>query len=69
MLTNSESPHIDLFVNALDHNDECEFCGRSIIARFGGIPTNECDSCRADFDRVMKSSDGLIEFVSDDEVV
>ena len=51
----------------LDQNPECEFCGRSIVARFGGIPSDECESCRADYQRVLEQHGGCIELVGDDE--
>lgn len=35
--------------------DECEFCGRSIIARFGGDVTNECDSCADEFELLNRA--------------
>lgn len=45
------TPYGELFLG--NQNDECEFCGRSMISRFGGIVSdNECPSCRADFQRL-----------------
>lgn len=33
-----------------DGNEECEFCGRSMISRFGGLlGRDECPSCEAEF--------------------
>jgi ribosomal protein L37AE/L43A len=50
VLTDSETPHSDAFGHPIhESDDECEFCGRSMVARFGGIPPYECDSCSADF--------------------
>lgn len=49
MLTDREHPHDDWVGQPLDLNWECEFCGRSIESRFGGVPTNECDSCSDEF--------------------
>lgn len=49
MLTNSETPLSDIFGQAYELNWECEFCGRSLEGRFGGVPNVECDSCRAEF--------------------
>lgn len=37
----------------LDFQPECEFCGRSIVVRFGGLwGSNECSSCKDDFRRL-----------------
>ena len=44
-----------------DEDPHCEVCGRSTISRFGGDSNSECDSCAADFDRIIASSGGLIE--------
>lgn len=33
----------------LNFQEECEFCGRSIIGRFGGSVGMECDSCNDEF--------------------
>lgn len=52
MLTDHELPYSDPFGGEIDRNYECEFCGRSLEARFGGIPPSECDSCQADFGRL-----------------
>lgn len=35
--------------------DECEFCGRSIISRFGGVMSNECDACADEFDLLNRA--------------
>lgn len=53
MLTDDGSPPTDLFGYPIDPNYDCEFCGRSTEARFGGTPPAECDSCAADFKRLM----------------
>lgn len=65
MLTDTETPHGDIFGHPLDHNDECEFCERSVVARFGGVPSYQCDSCRDDFKRELAQSGGLIEVVAE----
>lgn len=40
----------------LDENVDCEFCGRSMISRFGGlIGTHECDSCRDEFKLLLRA--------------
>jgi ribosomal protein L37AE/L43A len=49
MLTDHECPHFGSFGEVLRDDDECEFCGRSMVARFGGIPPYECDSCSDEF--------------------
>ena len=49
----------------LAHNTDCEFCGRSMMSRYGGIvATNECDSCRDEFKRLNDA--GKLELVGED---
>jgi hypothetical protein len=43
------NPFEGAFGHVIDRNFECEFCGRSLEERFGGVPPVECDSCAAEF--------------------
>jgi hypothetical protein len=46
----------------LDPMVDCDFCGRSMISRFGGlIGANECDSCINDFNRLNQA--GKLELI------
>lgn len=40
---------------------QCEFCGCSVIGRFGGITNVECDSCKDTFHRYSDAHGGMIE--------
>lgn len=47
---------------ALELNVDCEFCGRSMVARFGGLlGTNECPSCAHDFARLNAAGKLVLE--------
>lgn len=35
----------------------CEVCGRSVVARFGGIPSELCASCAEDEQRLFAGAD------------
>ena len=61
MLTNSEQPATTAFGHEIDHNYVCEFCDRSLEARFGDIPPAQCDSCRDGFD--LLNAAGKIELL------
>ena len=66
MLTDNEAVPNNLWGWELDPDPRCEFCDRSIVTRFGGIPSNECDSCAADFKRYCDAHGGMIEVVPDE---
>jgi hypothetical protein len=58
------TPYDEMIVG---HNDDCEFCGRSMMARFGGIVgTNECPSCSDDFHRLNDA--GKLEIVEGEDL-
>ena len=46
-----------------DSDPKCEWCDRSLIGRFGGQPSSECDSCRDDFNRLNAA--GKLELVDE----
>lgn len=46
----------------LHENPECEFCERSMVARFGGVvDTHECPSCRDDFHKLNAAGKVTLE--------
>lgn len=61
MIDDRESPFEDAFNHNFDRNWYCEFCDRSVEARFGGIPSAECPSCRSDWKRAVDANDGSVE--------
>lgn len=54
MIQNSDTPWQGDW-GPLDMQQECEFCDRGIIGRFGGQVSAECDSCAADFQLLHKA--------------
>jgi len=45
-------PYTDAFDVSYEGDPHCEDCGCSIIDRFGGLPTQVCESCSADWQRL-----------------
>lgn len=54
-----ESPKKDAWGVEFLSDPRCEWCDCSLIGRFGGVPDSECDSCAADWKRLV--STGKIE--------
>jgi hypothetical protein len=48
-----DSPFRDPWGHDLDVQENCEFCDRGMVPRFGGqVVGNECPSCRDDMKRL-----------------
>lgn len=62
MLTEENgSPHRGPFGHPYDENYECEFCGRGLVDRWGGVPPAECPSCTNEFRLLNKAGKLEIE--------
>lgn len=57
-----DAPLTPLGELTLDVNTDCEFCGGSMISRFGGVvATNECPSCSDDFKTLNRTGKLVFE--------
>lgn len=62
MITADEGAWLDGWGQGPDPDPRCEFCGRSMMTRFGGGQVSqECESCRDTWARVLAQTGGMVE--------
>jgi hypothetical protein len=63
MWAQEEAPFLDPFLHEYPTDPRCEFCGCSLVARFGGIPSSVCESCRDDDELTYANAEEMEEMV------